>query len=126
MLLTGDISTQIGSLSLVPQVVDSVKVPVIAAGGIADARGITAAFALGAAAVQIGTAYLLSPEARISPLYRQALTSNWSQSVLTNVFTGRPARAIATRMVREIGPISELVPDFPLAGGFSAPLRVKS
>ena len=126
MFLTGDISTQIGTLSLVPQVVDSVKVPVIAAGGIADARGITAAFALGAAAVQIGTAYLLSPEARISPLYRQALRNNGNQTVLTNVFTGRPARAIATRMVREIGPISELVPDFPLAGGFSAPLRVKS
>jgi len=72
MFLTGDISTQIGTLSLVPQVVDSVKVPVIAAGGIADARGITAAFALGAAAVQIGTAYLLSPEATISPLYRQS------------------------------------------------------
>jgi nitronate monooxygenase len=126
MFLTGDISTQIGTLSLVPQVVDSVKVPVIAAGGIADARGITAAFALGAAAVQIGTAYLLSPEARISPLYRQALRSNGNQTVLTNVFTGRPARAIATRMVREIGLISELAPDFPLAGGFSAPLRVKS
>lgn len=126
MFLTGDISTQIGTLSLVPQVVDSVKVPVIAAGGIADARGITAAFDLGAAAVQIGTAYLLSPEARISPLYRQALRSNGNQTALTNVFTGRPARAIATRMVREIGPISELAPDFPLAGGFSAPLRVKS
>jgi nitronate monooxygenase len=90
MFLTGDISTQIGTLSLVPQVVDSVKVPVIAAGGIADARGITAAFALGAAAVQIGTAYLLSPEARISLPYRQALRSNGNQTVLTNVLTGVP------------------------------------
>ena len=126
MFLTGDISTQIGTLSLVPQVVDSVKVPVIAAGGIADVRGIAAAFALGAAGVQMGTAYLLSPEARISPLYRQGLRSNGNQTVLTNVFTGRPARAIAIRMVREIGPISDLVPDFPLAGGFSAPLRVTS
>jgi nitronate monooxygenase len=126
MFLTGDTSTQIGILSLVPQMVDSVRVPVIAAGGIADARGITAAFALGAAAVQIGTAYLLSPEARISLLYRQALRSNGNQTALTNVFTGRPGRAIATRMVREIGPISELVPDFPLAGGFAAPLRAKS
>jgi nitronate monooxygenase len=126
MFLTDDISTQIGTLSLAPQVVDSVKVPVIAAGGIADARGIAAAFALGAAAVQIGTAYLLSPEARISPLHRQALRKEGHQTVLTNVFTGRPARGIATRMVREMGPISELVPDFPLAGGFSAPLRVAS
>ena len=126
MFLIDDISTQIGTLSLVPQVVDAVKVPVIAAGGIADARGIAAAFALGAAAVQIGTAYLLSPEARTSPLYRQALKSEGAQTALTNVFTGRPARAIANRMVRETGPMSKLVPDFPLAAAFSAPLRVAS
>jgi nitronate monooxygenase len=124
--LTDDISTQIGTLSLVPQVVDAVKVPVIAAGGIADARGIAAAFALGASAVQIGTAYLLTPQAKISPLYRQGLKSEANHTVLTNVFTGRPARAIANRMVREMGPMSELVPDFPLAGSFSAPLRVAS
>ena len=126
MFLTRDTFAQIGTLSLVPQMVDSVKVPVIAAGGIADARGIAAAFSLGASAVQIGTAYLFSPEARISPLYRQALRSEGNQTVLTNVFTGRAARAIANRMVRETGPMSELVPDFPLAGGFSAPLRVAS
>ena len=126
MFLTDDISTQIGTLSLVPQVVDAVKVPVIAAGGIADARGIAAAFALGAAGVQMGTAYLLSPEARTSPLYRQALKSEGDQTALTNVFTGRPARAIANRMVREAGPISKVVPDFPLATAFSAPLRVAS
>jgi nitronate monooxygenase len=89
MFLTDDISTQIGTLSLVPQVVDSVKVPVIAAGGIADARGIAAAFALGAAAVQIGTAYLLCPEARIGPLYREALRIEENQTAVTNVFTGR-------------------------------------
>jgi len=124
--LTDDISTQMGTLSLVPQVVDSVKVPVIAAGGIADARGIAAAFALGAAAVQLGTAYLLSPEARISSLYRQGLRNEGNETVLTNVFTGRPARAMATRMVRETGPMSQLAPDFPLAASFSAPLRVAS
>jgi nitronate monooxygenase len=123
MFLTDDISTQIGTVALVPQVVDSVNVPVIAAGGIADARGIAAAFALGAAAVQIGTAYLLSPEARISPLYRQVLSNDEQHTVLTNIFTGRPARAITTRMVREIGPMSTLVPDFPLAAAFTAPLR---
>jgi nitronate monooxygenase len=126
MFLTDDISTQIGTLSLVPQVVDSVRVPVIAAGGIADARGIAAAFALGAAAVQIGTAYLLSPESRISRLHRQALKSEENETALTNVFTGRPARAIVTRMIQETGPISKLVPDFPLAARFSAPLRVAS
>jgi nitronate monooxygenase len=124
MFLTDDIATQMGTLSLVPQLVDAVKAPVIAAGGIADARGIAAAFALGAAAVQIGTAYLLSPEARISPLYRQALRSEGHPTALTNVFTGRPARAMVTRMVRETGPMSKLVPDFPLATAFSAPLRV--
>src|SRR5262249_45006503 len=115
MFLTDDISTQTGIRSLVPQVVESVKVPVIAAGGIADARGIAAAFALGAAAVQLGTAYLLSPEARISSWYRQGLRNHGNQTVLTNVFTGRPARAMLTRMVRERGPMSRLVPDFPLA-----------
>jgi nitronate monooxygenase len=125
MFLSDDVFAQIGMLSLVPQVVDSVKVPVIAAGGIADARGIAAAFALGAAAVQIGSAYLLCPESRISTLHRQAL-KNDNETVLTNVFTGRPARAIANRMTRETGPMSKLVPDFPLAGRFSAPLRVAS
>ena len=126
MFLTEDVATQIGTLSLVPQVVDSVQVPVIAAGGIADARGIAAAFALGAAAVQIGTAYLLSPEARTSPLYRQELSNHGNQTGLTNVFTGRPARAIVTPFVHEIGPMSQLVPDFPLATGFCAPLRAAS
>jgi nitronate monooxygenase len=126
MFLTEDVSTQVGTLSLVPRVVDSVKVPVIAAGGIADARGIAAAFALGAAAVQIGTAYLLSPEARISPLYRRELKNAGRQTALTNVFTGRPARAILTRFICETGPMSQLVPDFPIATGFSAPLRAAS
>jgi nitronate monooxygenase len=126
MFLTDDVSTQIGTLSLVPRVVDSVKAPVIAAGGIADARGIAAAFALGAAGVQIGTAYLLCPEARVGPLYREALRSEENQTVVTNVFTGRAARAISNRMVREIGPMSTLAPDFPLAGRFSAPLRSAS
>jgi nitronate monooxygenase len=126
MFLADDISTQIGTFSLVPQVVDAVKVPVIAAGGIADARGIAAAFALGAAAVQIGTAYLLCPEARISPLYREALRNGGNQTAVTNVFTGRAARAISNRMVRETGPMSKQAPDFPLAGRFSAPLRAAS
>jgi nitronate monooxygenase len=131
MFLTDDVSTQIGTFSLVPQVVDAVKVPIIAAGGIADARGIAAAFALGAAAVQIGTAYLLCPEARIGPLYRealknQALNNEENQTALTNVFTGRAARAISNRMVREVGPMSKLAPDFPIAGRFSARLRAAS
>jgi nitronate monooxygenase len=127
MFLTKDVSTQVGTMALVPQVVDAVKVPVIAAGGIADARGIVAAFALGAAAVQIGTAYLHCPEAQISTLYRQALKGTRDdQTAITNVFTGRPARAIVNRFMREVGPMSDVVPEFPLAAATLAPLRAKS
>jgi nitronate monooxygenase len=127
IFLTEDISTQAGTMALVPQVVDAVNVPVIAAGGIADARGIVAAFALGAAAVQIGTAYLLCPEARISPVYREALKdAKDNQTALTNVFTGRAARGIVNRAVRELGPMSDDVPEFPLAAAALAPLRSKS
>ena len=127
MFLSEDISTQVGTMALVPQVVDAVKVPVIAAGGIADARGILAAFALGAAAVQIGTAYLQCPEAHISPLHRQALKDTKdNETAITNVFTGRPARAIVNRFVREVGPMSDVAPKFPLAAAAVAPLRAKS
>ena len=127
MFLTDDVSTQVGSMALVPQVVDAVKVPVIAAGGIADARGILAAFALGASAVQIGTAYLYCPEAQINPLYRRALKdAKDNETAITNVFTGRPARSIMNRLIREVGPISDIAPEFPLAAAAVAPLRAKS
>ena len=127
VFLTDDISTQAGTMALVPQVVDAVKVPVIAAGGIADARGIVAASALGASAVQIGTAYLFCPEAKVSPLHRDALKrAKDNDTVLTNVFTGRPARGIVNRIVREVGPMSDLAPEFPLAAGALAPLRAKA
>ncbi|WP_082407704.1 nitronate monooxygenase family protein [Mesorhizobium sp. 1M-11] len=125
--LTEDIATQVGTFALVPQVVDAVKVPVIAAGGIADARGIVAAFALGASAVQIGTAYLFTPQARISKPHHEALRSPMAErTVLTNVFTGRPARGMINRVMREVGPMSEKAPAFPLAGGALAPLRAAS
>jgi nitronate monooxygenase len=118
---------QVGTFALVPQMVDAVRVPVIASGGIADARGIVAAFALGAAAVQIGTAYLLCPEAKITPFHRQALrTANADDTVITNVFTGRPARGIANRLIRELGPLTDAAPAFPLAGGALIPLRQKA
>jgi nitronate monooxygenase len=127
MFLTEDVSTQVGTMALVPQIVDAVKVPIIAAGGIADARGILAAFALGAAAVQIGTAYLHCPEARIAPLHRQALKDTKdNDTAITNVFTGRPARAIVNRFMREVGPMSDATPEFPLAAAAIAPLRAKS
>lgn len=124
MFLTRDVYTQVGTMALVPQVADAVRVPVIAAGGIADGRGIAAAFALGAAAVQIGTAYLFCPEANLDAMHRQALkAAKDNQTALTNVFTGRPARGIVNRLMREVGPLSDLAPEFPLAAGAVAPLR---
>jgi nitronate monooxygenase len=127
MFLTDDLAAQVGTFALVPQIADAVKVPVIAAGGIADARGIAAAFALGAAGVQIGTAYLRCPEAKISAPHRAALAAARADStVMTNVMSGRPARAVVNRVIREIGPISDLAPEFPLASGALAPLRAKA
>ena len=125
--LTHDMATQIGTFVLVPQIADAVHVPVLAAGGIADARGIVAAFALGAAAVQIGTAYLYCPEAHVSALHLQALRNAADDAtMITNVFTGRPARGIVNRMMRELGPISSYAPAFPLAAGALAPLRASA
>jgi nitronate monooxygenase len=124
VFLSDDISTQVGTFALVPQVVDAVKVPVVAAGGIADARGIAAAFALGACGVQLGTAYLHCPESRISAPHRKALANAKDNStVLTNVMSGRPARGIVNRVIRELGPISDIAPAFPSAANALAPLR---
>jgi len=125
IFLNEDVFAQAGTMALVPQVVDAVDVPVIAAGGIADGRGIAAAFALGASGVQIGTAYLFTPESLISDLHREALRNvRDDQTALTNVFSGRPARGILNRVIREVGPISESAPAFPTAGGALAPLKV--
>lgn len=121
--LTDDMTTQVGTMALVPQVVDAVKVPVIAAGGIADRRGVAAAFALGAAGVQVGTAYLFTTEARIHAVHRDALRSPDRATAITNVFTGRPARGIVNRLMSEVGPMSDLAPAFPTAGGAVASLR---
>jgi nitronate monooxygenase len=127
IFLSADLTTQVGTLALVPQIVRAVRVPVIAAGGIADARGVQAALALGAAGVQVGTAYLLCPEATTSKLHRAALQSEAARhTALTNVFTGRPARGIVNRAIRELGPISEIAPAFPLAANAMAPLRAKA
>ena len=127
MFHTDDVATQIGTFSLVPQVVDAVRVPVIAAGGIADGRGIAAAFMLGASAVQIGTAYLFTPEATIAQPHRDALAAGSTrETALTNVFTGRPARSVVNRVMREVGPMAPDAPPFPLAGGALAPLRSAS
>lgn len=126
MFLADDPAAQVGTMALVPQIVDAVAVPVIASGGIGDARGIVAAFALGAAAVQLGTAYLFCPEATITPVHRRALRSaRDDRTVLTNLFTGRPARGLVNRLVRDLGPLAD-VPAFPLAAGPLAPLRARA
>ncbi len=122
--LDDDMATQVGTMALVPQVADAVSVPVIAAGAISDRRGVRAAFALGASAVQVGTAYLLTPEAKITGFHREALKSaRDDNTALTNIFTGRPARGIVNRIMREVGPLAEAAPAFPTAGGALAPLR---
>jgi nitronate monooxygenase len=124
MFLAQDIAEQPGTFALVPQVVDAVKVPVIAAGGIADGRGIAAAFALGAAGVQIGSAYLRCPESKVIAPARSALAQARDDStVITNVMTGRPARGIANRVIREVGPISPDAPAFPYAASGLGPLK---
>ena len=122
--LSMDMATQVGTFALVPQIADAVSVPVIAAGGIADQRGVRAAFELGASAVQVGTAYLLTPEAKVTEFHRQALRAGGAdKTALTNVFTGRPARGFMNRLMREIGPLSDIAPAFPTAGGALIPLR---
>ena len=131
MFLTDELATQVGTFALLPQIADAVRVPVIAAGGISDARGIAAALALGAVGVQLGTAFLFCPESKILPPHRAALKAARDNGIdngtaLTNVMTGRAARGIVNRVMREVGPISDVAPEFPLAGGALAPLHAKA
>jgi nitronate monooxygenase len=127
LFLSDDLSAQVGTLALVPQIVHAVEVPVIAAGGIADANGVAAAMALGAAGVLVGTAYLLCPEATTSAVHRAALKTDAGRvTALTNLFTGRPARGIVNRLMRELGPVSAAAPAFPLATSAIAPLRARA
>jgi nitronate monooxygenase len=123
MFLETDVATQIGTFALVQQIVDAVSVPVVAAGGIGDGRGITAAFVLGAAGVQIGTAYLCCPEATTSALHKAALSESGRETAIADVFSGRPARGIVNRVIREQGPINPAHPAYPLATPALAPLR---
>ena len=124
MFLEKDISNQPGTLALVPQIVDAVSVPVIAAGGIGDSRGIAACFALGASCVQIGSLFLFCREALTARLHLEALSrATDNNTVLTNLFTGRPARGIINYLIREIGPMNSSALPFPLAGDALAALK---
>ena len=124
IFLTDDLTMQLGTFALVPQVVRAVGVPVIAAGGIADRQGVVAALALGAAGVQVGTSYLLCPEATTTALHRAALKSERTQhTALTNLITGRPARGLFNRLMRDLGAISDAPPAFPFATAALAPLK---
>lgn len=127
MFLSDDVTTQVGTLALVPQVVDAVQVPVIAAGGIMDARGIVAAFALGAAGVQLGTAYLACVEAKLSSLHRAALAqARDNGTAVTSAFSGKAARCVVNRFVREVGPAAREAPPFPWPLAVVGPLRAKA
>ncbi|TVT34448.1 NAD(P)H-dependent flavin oxidoreductase [Marinobacter vinifirmus] len=122
--LTKDMTTQMGTFALLPQIVAAVKIPVIAAGGIATAEGVRAALDLGAVAAQIGTAFMLCPEATTKPLHREALKSPAARhTAITNLFSGGPARGIVNRVMRELGPVCDQAPAFPLATNAIAPLR---
>ncbi len=123
MFLTTDLSTQVGTAELLRQIVPLVSIPVIAAGGIANAAGFRTALALGAAAVQVGTAYLTCPEATTSAVHRAALKGDDARTEVTNLFTGRPARGLVNRLMREMGPLNAAAPAFPLASGAILPLR---
>jgi nitronate monooxygenase len=127
MFLETNVSTQVGLFALLPQVADAVSVPVIATGGIAEARGVVAAFALGASAVQLGTAYLFCPEAKISPMYRSALEQvPDTGTAITNLFSGRPARGIVNRYIEQSGPMAPEALAFPYAATLVNPLRAAS
>jgi nitronate monooxygenase len=122
--LDDDLSLQQGLFTLLPQLVRALHVPVLAAGGIADAAGVAAAMRLGASGVQVGTAYLLSDEATTSPLHRAALASEGARhTALTRLFTGRPARGIVNRLMHDLGALNPAAPPFPLATAALVPLR---
>ncbi len=120
-------AAQVGTMALVPQVVDAVSAPVVAAGGIGDGRGIAAAFALGAAGVQLGTVFLNCAEAGIAPVYRAALLEARDEDTrVTDAFSGRPARGLANRYIEEMAPHKGSLPEFPLMNTLTGPLRKES
>ncbi len=129
--LSNDLTRQSNTFELLERMAEVLEVPVIAAGGIADAHDIRAAMSMGASAVQIGTTYLLCPEASTSAVHRRAIkcakeSKEAEITALTNLFSGRPARGIQNRLMHELGPISSLAPEYPLATAALAPLRAEA
>ena len=122
--LSDDLTLQMGTFALLPQLVEAVKVPVVATGGVGTAQSVAAARALGASGVQVGTAYLRCPQATTNAVHRAALASpQASHTALTRLFSGRPARGLVNRLMNELGPMSDAAPAFPLATAALAPLR---
>ncbi len=116
--------SQIGTMALVPACVDALRIPVIAAGGIMDGRGITAALALGAQAVQLGTAFLACPESAITPAQRSAMAgAQASDTRLTRIFSGRPARGIINDAMRALAPHEADIPAYPIQNALMGPVR---
>lgn len=118
--LDGDPREVLGLFALLPQVIDAVSVPVIAAGGIADGRAVAAALTLGASAVQVGTAYLRCPESFLPDGHKEMLGKK--PTVVTNIYSGGLARAVRGRLIEEIGPVRGEAPPYPLAGALTLPL----
>lgn len=124
--LDRDPGRQLDTATLVSALVARLDVPVVAAGGIADASAVRAAMERGAAAVQCGTAFLLCDEARTSALHRARLREPSEPTALTNLFSGGLARGLVNRAMRELGPLSPVAPPFPLATAALAPLRERA
>jgi nitronate monooxygenase len=120
-------SGMVGVLPLVPQIADAVEVPVIASGGIMDGRGIGAALVLGASAAQMGTAFLTCSEAGIAPAYKDAiLGAAEDETRITRAFSGRPARGIGNRLLRDFEADSSAILPFPLQNVLTRPLRAEA
>jgi nitronate monooxygenase len=114
----------VGTLTLVPLLADQISVPVVAAGGIMDGRGIVAALALGAAGVQMGTAFLACPESGANPKYKEAVCGSTEiDTVLTRVFSGKYARGIKNRLTQELQPAAEELPDYPIQHALTSEIR---
>lgn len=124
--LAEDLRLQRPTRDLVAALSAALAVPVIAAGGIASRADVESMLAAGASAVQVGTAYLLCPEAKTTPVHRSALQQGDRDTAITNLFSGRPARGIVNRLMRDLGALSGLPPAFPWASQALAPLRARA